>query len=743
MTQLVPQKVSFLNRISGLMKGVLNPVTPLEKEPLLDSSPNAEEEYRALVRALRRKRGFGLFFVQATRAKGQEILTNLEEEFTPQLAVKGEKRQEILMNLKQKRIVKIFLSKEDDQLFEKLKDRWERERENVDIFWIEGLGKSLVGYEDMQRLAGWDEQDLKNYSWKNVPPILSHLNLGRERFEKQFNCALVFVVPLFVVRYLLRRAEDFFDWKSGFFEFPNNPQPSDITARDVKYNEYLKLDASERLEKILDIRDLLGTSELDDDRRAELLSQMGDLFKSGGNHEQAELSYAHAFKLKPNSPMGRIPDIKDLLATSELDDDQRAELLSQMGDIFKSKGDYEQAEISYGRALKLKPDSLSTWAARIKALESLGREDEAISEFLVKKLMQHETLLPESAHNAMEVVGVLKAYANVIGAYYENLLYVSDTQFLVLFPFFKYMNGDRSFANLLKHWRHDRINYEFAEYCMKAMFWHGGGGMDAYLDTPEFEKLARTAIDAKLRGNPVMQLVDLTFDQFTIEQARQMCYYSALGQFWNVMSKMFFDLSDAYHARQVTTVLEIVEFVRAGLLAVAALPITYSIEIKGQTYDLIPESAGITFLMDVAVPYVEAVFFRSLPFMGTLSYNAQAYQIPSEQGQFVYGALYADPLPVGGSGIPPTLLMQDMLHFIPDYLMDYYRTYGRGEHDLRVKLTESFQKSMFCVTNAALWGLVPNALDSADRDAQVANQVFFQGWVDRFIVSRLAALQDN
>jgi CO2 hydration protein len=359
----------------------------------------------------------------------------------------------------------------------------------------------------------------------------------------------------------------------------------------------------------------------------------------------------------------------------------------------------------------------------------------------VQRLMQHETLLPESAHNTMEVVGVLEAYAHVIGAYYKNLLYVSDTQFLVLFPFFKYMNGDRSFANLLKHWRHDRINYEFSEYCMKAMFWHGGGGMDAYLDTPEFEKLARTAIGAKLQGNPVMQLVDRTFDQFTIEQVRQMCYYSALGQFWHIMSDLFFDLAAAYQAGQVQTVLGIVEFVKAGLVASAAVPITYSVVIKGQTYDLIPESAGITFLMDVAVPYVEAVFFRSLPFMGTLSYNAQAQQIPGEQGNFVYGALYADPLPVGGSGIPPSLLMQDMLQFIPADLMAYYRTFGRGEHDLRVKLTESFQKSMFCVTNGALWGLVPNALDSADPEAQAANRVFFQGWVDRLMVSRLGAVQ--
>jgi CO2 hydration protein len=187
--------------------------------------------------------------------------------------------------------------------------------------------------------------------------------------------------------------------------------------------------------------------------------------------------------------------------------------------------------------------------------------------------------------------------------------------------------------------------------------------------------------------------------------------------------------------------MDVVEFIQAGLVAAAATPITYSVQIKGKSYDLMPQSAGITFLMDAAVPYVEAVFFRSLPFMGTLSYNAQAQQIPGEQGEFTYGALYADPLPIGGSGIPPTLLMQDMRHFVPDYLMDYYRSVGRGEHDLRVKLCISFQKSMFCVTNAALWGLVPHPLDSEDPQAQAENRQFFQGWVDRLMISRLPVVQ--
>jgi CO2 hydration protein len=363
------------------------------------------------------------------------------------------------------------------------------------------------------------------------------------------------------------------------------------------------------------------------------------------------------------------------------------------------------------------------------------------AEMYVDRLESGVTLLPDSPHNTMEVVGVLKSYGHVLFAYQKNLLYIAKTQFLVLFPFFKYMNGDRSFQNLKKHWWHDRINYEFAEYCMKAMLWHGGGGMDAYLDTDEFKQLARKAINAKVKSNPIIGLVDKAFDEFLLEQVRQMCYYQALGLFWEVMSQMFLDLSDDYDAGKIKCIPDVVDYVKAGLVAAAANPITYSVEIGGETYDLLPKSAGLTFLMDAAVPYVEAVFFRSLPFMGTLSYNAQVKAVPYEQGRFSYGALYADPLPVGGSGIPPTLLMQDMTHFVPDYLMNYYRGFARGEEDLRVKICISFQKSMFCVTNAAIWGLTPNPLDSTDAAKLAENHKYFQAWVDRLMASQLPTVQ--
>lgn len=254
-----------------------------------------------------------------------------------------------------------------------------------------------------------------------------------------------------------------------------------------------------------------------------------------------------------------------------------------------------------------------------------------------------KALLPDSTENVVEVVGVLKSYGIVLDAYSRNLNYIAEEQFLVLFPFFKYFNGEVTLPKLMRYLWHDRINFEYAEYCMRTMLWHGGGGLDSYLDSPEFSRLAEKAIAAKLKGNFFMQALHKAFPNFLPEQVRMLAYYTGLGQFWRVMSDLFMDLSDSYDRGETKSISDVVDFVKAGLVAAASLPITYSVKIGSQVYDILPATANLTFLPDVAVPYVEAVFFRGTAFFGTVSYNAQAHQIPGEQKEFAYGALFADP----------------------------------------------------------------------------------------------------
>lgn len=355
----------------------------------------------------------------------------------------------------------------------------------------------------------------------------------------------------------------------------------------------------------------------------------------------------------------------------------------------------------------------------------------------IYRLEAGDALLKDSPDNVLEVVGILKSYGVVLDAYSRNLIYIAEHQFLRLFPFFKYFNGKVSLPQLLRHWWHDRINFEYAEYCMKAMFWHGGGDLDRYLDTPGFCQAAEKAIQARWKNNPFMLSLHRIFPEFLPEQVRAMSYYSALGQFWRVMSDMFISLSDRYDRGEIQSIPQVVQHILDGLVADANTPITYKVTLNGQTYEILPKSAGLTFLMETAVPYVEAVFFRGTPFPGTISYNAQAYQIPFFQSDFAYGALYADPLPVGSSGIPPTLVMQDMRHYLPDYLYQFYQSRSRGEDDLRVKICQSFQKSMFCVTTAAIQGLAPHPLDTSEPAQRQENRAYLEGWMNRFTTSRI------
>ncbi|MFM6036205.1 MAG: CO2 hydration protein [Sphaerospermopsis kisseleviana] len=367
--------------------------------------------------------------------------------------------------------------------------------------------------------------------------------------------------------------------------------------------------------------------------------------------------------------------------------------------------------------------------------------DHPLNEF-IQRLQTGQALLKDSPENVLEVVGILKSYGVVLDAYSQNLIYIAEHQFLVFFPFFKYFNGKVSVSQLLRHWWHDRINFEYAEYCMKTMMWHGGGGLDNYLDSKEFAERAEAVIAAKFKHNPLMLGINNLFPDFLIEQLRVSAYYSGLGQFWRVMADIFLSLSDLYDQGKIKSIPEVVEHIKAGLVKDALRPITYDVKIGGKVYDIIPKSVGLKFLPDTAVPYVEAVFFRGTPFLGTVSLNAQAYQVPPDQARFQYGALYADPLPIGGAGIPPTLLMQDMRHYLPDYLHEIYKRSLRGEDDLRVQICMSFQKSMFCVTSAAILGLMPYPVDTEDQSEQTANRVYLEKWMDRFKTSRLLEVNE-
>lgn len=362
---------------------------------------------------------------------------------------------------------------------------------------------------------------------------------------------------------------------------------------------------------------------------------------------------------------------------------------------------------------------------------------------LCRRLLSGHTLVADSADQRLQVVGVLESYGAVLDRYSTNLIFQAERQFLNPFPLFKYLDGNPSPARIWRNLSHDRINYEYAEYCMKTMLWHGTGGLDAYLDSADFADRCATVIAAKLRGDPLLALLHPLFPGFLPELIRSAATTHGLGQFWRVMSDLFLDLAAAERQGRIGTMAAVVEHIREGLVRAADAPITYAVAVAGERHWVLPPEAGLSFLVDVAVPYVEAVFLRGTPFFGTVSFNAQARQISPDQARFAYGALFADPLPTMGAGIPPSLLMQDMYRHLPEALHHWYGQRGRGEGDIHVNICRSFQKAMFCVTEAAILGTMPHGLAGGEPAQQAANLAHARAWAERLASARTDCLAEG
>ncbi|MEO0801363.1 MAG: CO2 hydration protein [Cyanobacteria bacterium J06642_2] len=404
---------------------------------------------------------------------------------------------------------------------------------------------------------------------------------------------------------------------------------------------------------------------------------------------------------------------------------------------------------------------------------------------VIHRLEAGGSMLPDTPENLKQIIGIYKAYAVPMDFYWRDLLYIGERVFLNPLPAFKYFiskdylqrqntyAGDTStlriwrgrgeahpelmefmekgelgmkLPKLLHHLWHDRVNMEFAEACMRAMFWHGdiNPRFNDYLYSEAYVEASDRAIRAYFKRNPLMLGLYKLFPDMFIEKARQASYYANLGLFWEVMAAVFFEMSDIYDEGGFKSVPDAMDYLVNGIFAVAGRPIYHHVYIGDECFELIPKSAGFTWLYEAALPYVEAIFYRTSPFRGTKSYNAQAGQVPADQKDFHYGILYADVFPVGSAGIPPTLLMQDMLHFLPQYLVDYYHQHCRSEDDMLIQLGITFQRSMYNVTSAVIQALrtaLLYPLDDLNPEHLKANREFFEAQMDRLTRSE-ARLRD-
>ncbi len=231
---------------------------------------------------------------------------------------------------------------------------------HIDILLIRGLEYSLYKYEkrNFGEITGGQFSNLTS-----VPPILNHLNQQRERFRDDFSICFVFLVKSFSISYLIHRAPDFFDWRSGVFELAIEPEVvKEETERillEGNYEKYLKLSPEEKIEKIVEIQDLLAEKHQAGERKSDILSELGLILISVKEYEGSVVSYDQSLKFKP--------------------DDHDA--WYNRGFALDELKRYEDAIASYDQALKFKPDDHQAWYNRGIALGQLERYDDAIASY--------------------------------------------------------------------------------------------------------------------------------------------------------------------------------------------------------------------------------------------------------------------------------------------------------------------------------------------------------------------------
>ncbi|MEZ2229886.1 tetratricopeptide repeat protein [Microcoleus sp.] len=256
----------------------------------LDTSP--EGVYRALLRCLKRTKGFGIVFVQCSPAKGTELIYRVP------------------YDLSEKKIAVLELTEPIDNLYNIVANR--DDRNDLNILFIQGLEKSLEPY--IKPGYGGDGD---YYILDTVPPILSHLNQRREIFRDRLsNICFVFILPLFAIKYIIRRAPDFFDWGSGVFELSNSNKSRII-------NGYL-------------YRDNIV---------------LGNLLQDKSRYEEAIKRYEVAIRLKPDSSW---------------------KAWNFLGVALLQLGRYEESIASFDKALKIKPDYQDAKTNRDIALKELN-----------------------------------------------------------------------------------------------------------------------------------------------------------------------------------------------------------------------------------------------------------------------------------------------------------------------------------------------------------------------------------
>ena len=135
------------------------------------------------------------------------------------------------------------------------------EHKPVEVLFIQGFENSLFDAKETKKRLGWSTEKIETYTWRDVPPVLINLNQQRERFRDSFDTCLVFLLPQYAFEYTVHRAPDFFDWRSGLFDYASNletlAQESERILDEADYEAYCGWSPEERKARLFEIQTLI------------------------------------------------------------------------------------------------------------------------------------------------------------------------------------------------------------------------------------------------------------------------------------------------------------------------------------------------------------------------------------------------------------------------------------------------------------------------------------------------------
>jgi tetratricopeptide (TPR) repeat protein len=303
-----------------------------------DVTASTEDEYAALLRAISWAQGFSLLFVQCSPAEGERLIKRVQEDVA-------------------EKVVKVLpLEREIEDLYEVVATYPDIDK--TDVLFITGLEKSLVSYIQ----PGFGSEGAY-YAKDTVPKLLGKLNLQRERFKEDFAVCFVFLVPRYAMKYLIRRAADFFDWRSGVWEFvPPREEKQQVAQQILQeggYKQYLSWTPQQRRQRVQEINDLLANAETLEVESSALHFEKGNILAADKQFEAALAAFDAVLALNPSSH----------------------EVFHNRGSVLSNLGRTEEALAAFNAALAIKPDKREALNNKGIALYRLGRYEEALAAF--------------------------------------------------------------------------------------------------------------------------------------------------------------------------------------------------------------------------------------------------------------------------------------------------------------------------------------------------------------------------